>query len=133
MGGVYTKNAISPVNFYEYRGAQSGPKELEGAQGSKQIPEKKDIPMESLNRTTIAEVVEDCIKRLTEYHKAYIVNTAEANLIQLHHEWGASIRNHDNLYQNKALLKATGKAHADGASMVIIRSVWKALRKSTSL
>ncbi len=130
MSRVYTKNASSPVNFYKYKGAQKGPKELEGPQGSKQIPEEKEIPMKSLNRTTIAEVVEDIIKRLTEYHKAYIVNTAEANLIQLHHEWGASIRNRYNLDQNKALLKAAGKAHADGASMVIIKAVWKALRES---
>lgn len=113
MSKVYTKNASSPVDFYEYRGAQRGRKELEGPQGSKQIPEEKEIPMKSLNRTTIAEVVEDIIKRLTEYHK-----------------WGASIRDRYNLYQNKALLKATGKAHADGASMVIIKAVWKALRES---
>ena len=58
------------------------------------------------------------------------MDTPEDDLIAFHHGWGTHIRNHYNLWQKPALLKATGKEHPDDASLVIIKAVWKALRES---
>ena len=80
--------------------------------------------------TTVAEVVEDIIENMSEADKANVANTPEDDLIMFHHGWGTGIRNHYNLWQNQALVKATGKEHADDASMVIIKAVWQALRDS---
>ena len=80
--------------------------------------------------TILAEVVTDIIQKMTEADKATVVNTAEENLIEFHFGWGTSIRNCYNLWQNQALLRATGAENPDDASMVIIKAIWKALRDS---
>ena len=67
---------------------------------------------------------------MTEADKATAVNTAEEDLIEFHFGWGMSIRNYYNLWQNQALLRATGAENPDDASMVIIKAAWKALRDS---
>lgn len=84
--------------------------------------------MSELEHSTVADVVEDIIENMSEADKANVVNTPEDDLIMFHHEWGKHIRNHYNLWQNPALVKATGKEHPDDASMVIIKAVWQALR-----
>ena len=61
MSISYNKNSSSPVNWYEHKGAQSGLKELEKPQGTK----GENTPIKP-NLTTVAEIVEDIIKRLTE-------------------------------------------------------------------
>ena len=78
--------------------------------------------------TKLSEIVEDIIKDMSEADKANVVNTVEEDLIQFHHGWGTAIRDHYNLGQNKALVKATGKEHPDDASMIIIRAVWQQLQ-----
>ena len=67
---------------------------------------------------------------MTEADKATVVNTIEEDPIEFHFGWGTSIRNYYNLWQNQALLRATGSENPDDASMVIIKAVWKALRDS---
>ena len=78
--------------------------------------------------TTVAEVVADILENMSEADKANVLNTPEDDLIQVHHGWGTAIRNHYNLWQNKVLVKATGKEHPDDASNVIIKAIWPALR-----
>lgn len=65
---------------------------------------------------------------MSESEKASVVNTPENSLINFHHSWGTRIRNDYNLWRNQALVKATGAAHPDDASMLIIKAVWQELR-----
>ena len=67
---------------------------------------------------------------MSEADKATVVNTPENDLIQFHHGLGTAIRKDYNLWQNQALVKATGKAHPDDAAMGIIKAVWQALQAS---
>ena len=80
------------------------------------------------NLTTVAEVVADIIANMTDAHKAQVVSMPENSLINFHHGWGTRIRNDYNLWRNAALVKATGAAHPDDASMLIIKAVWQELR-----
>ena len=63
--------------------------------------------------------------------KANAVNTPEVDLITFHHGWGADSRNHSNLWQHQALVKATGKAPPDDAATVGIKTVWHAHRDAS--
>ena len=75
-------------------------------------------------------VVKEILDGMTEKEKNTIRFTKEADLIQYLHNWGRKIRNKYKLWQNSELVKATGKDHADDASMVIIRKIWQLLKKS---
>ena len=79
---------------------------------------------------TLDKIIEDIIENMGEADKANVIETSEDDLIRFHHGWGAGIRNHLNLWHDKALLKEIGEEHPDDASMVIIKAVWKALRES---
>lgn len=79
------------------------------------------------NLTTLPEVVADIIEKMSETDKATVINTPEENLIQFYLSWGTAIRKDYNLWQNPALVKATGEEYPDAASMVIIKAVWQAL------
>ena len=65
---------------------------------------------------------------MSEADKANVVNMPESDLIQFHYGWGPAIRKDYNLWQNLALVKATGEGPPDAASNVIIKTVWQALR-----
>ena len=78
------------------------------------------------NLTTVAEVVADIIEKMSEADKATIANTPEETLFHL--SLGTAIRKDYNLWQNPALVTATGEEHPDAASMVIIKAVWQELR-----
>ena len=80
--------------------------------------------------TTVTDVADDIIENMSEADKANVVNTSEDDLVLFHHGWGTGIRNHYNLWRNKALVDDTGAEHPDDASMVIIKAVWQALRDS---
>ena len=80
------------------------------------------------NLTTITEVVADIMENMSEADKATVINTPEADLIQFYLGLGTAIRKDYNLWQNPALVTATGEEHPDAASMVIIKAVWQALR-----
>ena len=77
--------------------------------------------------TIVAEVVADIIENMSAVDKATVVNTPEDDLIQFHLGWGTAIRKDYNLWQNQALVKATGEEHPDDAANVIIKAVWQAL------
>lgn len=79
---------------------------------------------------TLDKIIEDIIENMGEADKANVIETSEDDLIRFHHGWGAGIRNHLNLWHDKALLKEIGEEHPDDASMVIIKAVWKTLRES---
>lgn len=81
------------------------------------------------NLTTVEEVVVDIIDNMSEAEKTKVIHTAEKDLIAFHHGWGRQIRNQYKLWQNTELVKATGTAHPDDASGIIMKSVWKALRE----
>ena len=79
---------------------------------------------------TLEEIVEQILEDMSEADKANVVNTAEDDLISFHHGWGTGIRNHYNLHQRHALVKALGAEHPDDASMIIIKAVWQKLKDS---
>ena len=89
--------------------------------------------MNTTTPTNLQEIVADFIEDMSESLKATFRNTAEDNLIAFHSGWGKGIRNKYNLWDDEALVKAIGADHPDGASMIIIKAVWKALRESESL
>ena len=65
-----------------------------------------------------------------EAEQAKIAYMREDELVTLHLGLGMWIRNNLGLWQgNAALLEATGEAHADDASAVVIRAFWLALRE----
>jgi hypothetical protein len=69
------------------------------------------------------------IGRELEVESVAICGLAEKDLIKLHHGLGQWVRNHLRLWgDNPKLLAATGEQTADGASDVIIRALWLALR-----
>ena len=78
-------------------------------------------------------VVKEILDSMTEKEKNTIRFTKEADLIQYLHNWGRKIRNKYKLWQNSELVEAAGKAHADDASMVIIRKVWQSLQETQSI
>lgn len=80
------------------------------------------------NLNTLAGIVSDIQKHLEPALKEEVANTIEADLIEFHQSWGRDIRNRYNLWWNPEVLKDIGEEHPDDASMVIIRSVWKALQ-----
>ena len=79
--------------------------------------------------TTLIEIVEDILKQMSEADKTTVMDTAEEDLIQFHDGWDMGIRNGYNLWHDKALVKELGAEHHDDTSMVIIKTVWKALRE----
>ena len=83
--------------------------------------------------TTLPEIVADILKDIEDPLKTTLMNTEEDHLIAPHPGWGKGIRNKYNLWHDNALVKSLGADHPDGASMIIIKAVWKALRESESL
>lgn len=79
------------------------------------------------NASLLDRIVTGIISNMSEADKADLLNIAEADLIQFHHNWGRRIRNKYNLWQDKALLEGLGADHPDDASMKIIKTVWKRL------
>ena len=84
------------------------------------------------NPTSLPEVVADIIVNMTDAQKAQVLSTPENSLMTFHHGWGTRIRNDYKLWQNTALVKATGTEHADAASGVIIEAVWQALHAASA-
>ena len=80
--------------------------------------------------TKLTEIMEAILKDMSEADKATIIDTEEDDLIQFHNSWGRSIRNGNNLWHDKALVKELGAEHPDDASMIIIKAVWKTLQDS---
>ena len=79
----------------------------------------------------VKEAVKYILDGMSDKDKDTVRKTKKNKLIFYHHGWGTGIRNSLGLWgTNEALLKDTGKAHPDDASMVIIEAVWEKLQKS---
>jgi len=96
-------------------------------------PEKKDLPK------TVDEAVNRLIAELSLKDKTTISNMAEADLENLHFSLGISIRNRYLYPRNEQLLESCRQEandkylHWDQTSRVIIKVLWKQLRKTHKL
>lgn len=78
---------------------------------------------------TLQEAVRISILTMTDKDREMLKNTAEEDLVFFHCNWAVNMRNEFGLWHgNDELLRSCGAFDADGASMAIIRAVWKALR-----
>lgn len=80
-------------------------------------------------RNDLPETVDAAVRLLQslvpEDEQARIAQMAETELVMLDFGLGQWIRNNLGLWQgNRALLDATGEAHPDDASSVIVRAFW---------
>jgi hypothetical protein len=88
--------------------------------------------------TTLDEVVDRLLSRMSEADKELVRNTPEDDLIRFHLGWGMGIRHEFGLWRgNGKLLVSCADLHPDAsmviphpddASLVIIRAVWERLR-----
>jgi hypothetical protein len=80
---------------------------------------------------TIEEAVRYLILTLSEQEGRRIGRMSKEELLSLHHDWGAFIRNSFGMWgDNRDLLEACGSPamHPDSASAILIQSVWTLLR-----
>jgi hypothetical protein len=80
---------------------------------------------------TVEEAVDRVLLKLKDAEKEEVGQTAEDDLDLLHFGLGATIRNECGLWDgNIDLLASCGSPdmHADSASAVIVRAVWKKSR-----
>ena len=75
-------------------------------------------------------IVLDVIRHLNDAQKIEMLLSPRQELFLYHHGLGKKIRNHYQLWQDKALLAEIGKEHPDDASGVIIEAVWGKLRET---
>ena len=80
-------------------------------------------------RNDLPETVDAAVRLLQslvpEDEQARIAQMAETELVMLDFGLGQWIRNNLGLWQgNQVLLNATGEAHPDDASSVIVRAFW---------
>jgi hypothetical protein len=81
--------------------------------------------------TTVEAAVRLLQNLVPESEQARIATLAENELTPLHYGLGQWVRNNLGLWgDNAGLLEASGEAHADDASGVIIRAFWQSLRDS---
>ena len=84
--------------------------------------------------TALEEAINRVIAVLTDEQKKDIQNMSKDDLILLHHNLGQWIRNEFGLWHGNFKLLESCRARfpfdADGASEIIIRSVWKKLRET---
>jgi len=94
-------------------------------------------PKSIVERDTWPKTVEDAVRNLVseldDDSKARVRSTSESDLVLFHHGWGTGIRNSFGLWRgNDDLLKSCGNGkivHPDECSTIIIKKVWKELRK----
>lgn len=78
---------------------------------------------------TLQEAVRISILTMTGKDKEMLKNTPEEDLVFFHCNWAVNMRNEFGLWhRNDELLESCGESEADGASMTIIRAVWKGLQ-----
>ena len=75
-------------------------------------------------------IVLDVIEHLKDAQKIQMLLSAKQELFQFHHGLGRKIRNHYQLWQDKALLAEIGEEHPDDASGMIIAKVWDNLQET---
>src|SRR5260370_21723319 len=80
--------------------------------------------------STLDEAVERLLDGMGEADKKMVRDTKKEDLIQLHHGCGTGIRNEFGLWRGNTNLLADCRAHdPDGASIVIIETIWQRLQK----
>lgn len=78
---------------------------------------------------TLEEAVRISILTMTDKGRDMLKNTPEDDLVLFHCNWAVNMRNEFGLWHgNDELVKSCGASEADGASMAIIKAVWKALQ-----
>lgn len=78
---------------------------------------------------TLEEAVRISILTMTGKEKEILKNTSEEDLVLFHYNYAVNMRNEFGLWDgNDELLESCGAPDADGASMAIVRAVWKALQ-----
>ena len=96
-------------------------------------PKSNDTPI------TVDDAVQMLISDLPLKEKTTIANMDESDLIDLHFSLGLSIRNRFLYPRNEKLLESCRSVgqdkylHWDQASSVIIKALWKRLRKTHKL
>jgi hypothetical protein len=81
---------------------------------------------------TLDEAVKICLLTMTPEEKKAIKNTSEENLIMFHMGWAMNIRNEFGLWKgNQDLIESCGEYEADGASIVIVQTVWEELNRQS--
>ena len=83
-----------------------------------------------MTENRVAWIVLDVIRHLNDAQKIEMLLSPRQELFLYHHGLGRKIRNHYQLWQDKALLAEIGKEHPDDASDVIIEAVWDKLRET---
>lgn len=81
---------------------------------------------------SLEEATSLLIEEMSKKDRHYVAMRSENDLIMFHMGWGTGIRNRFGLWSgNTKLLSSCGHRwmHPDGASSVIIHSVWKRLRE----
>ena len=67
---------------------------------------------------------------LTPAEKRALKNTAEDNMIMFHFGWAMNMRNEFGMWEgNNELVESCGASKLDGASMAIVKAVWKELNR----
>jgi len=88
------------------------------------MTKKKQLP------GTVKEAVAHLVEKMSEKDKEALRNMTQDSLIDFHFGWGMGIRNSLGLWGgNTQLLEDTGAMDADDASVIIIKAVWKEVRK----
>ena len=80
------------------------------------------------NPVTLEQAVEWLRLYLEAEDLSTLAATDEDDLIDQHSELGLLIRNAFSLWDNPALVAATGTQHPDDAALVIIRDLWRRLK-----
>jgi hypothetical protein len=102
-------------------------------------PLKIDKPESTDQPKTVDDAVNSLINELSLKDKTTIANMAESDLVDLHFSSGLSIRNRYLYPRNDQLLESCRQEaeekylHWDQVSSVIIRALWKHLRKTHKL
>ena len=74
---------------------------------------------------TVSSAIDWLLKDLDDDELAILCATAYDDLIDHHVGLGLVIRNRCQLYDNPALVEATGSTHADDASLRLLQALWR--------
>ena len=79
---------------------------------------------------TLDEAVKICLLTSTPQQKELIKNTPREELALFHPGWALNMRNEFGLWEgNSELVESCGASEPDGASMVVVKTVWTELNR----
>ena len=76
---------------------------------------------------TLEDVVSDLLDTMSSESKETLKLTPKDDLISYLHTAGRMIRNQYNMWYNTELVKSCDSDHPDGASMIVIETLWERL------